>query len=200
MMIRFVMCVVCVACMGFADCELPRVPHPVTRETRANGVTQSDAVVVRETSTIVVNYEDNRNSMTYDAWCDGVITMENVSDQSRNLMYHLRIPMFQIPFTPSFLDGFCYEEEADELVYHVERVVAPGEIVSVEFSLLASWDDYNPGGADLNGDYAVDSQDLGVMFTQWGSCVGCTADLNGDGVVDGQDQGILLTNWTDSHE
>jgi T5SS/PEP-CTERM-associated repeat protein len=47
--------------------------------------------------------------------------------------------------------------------------------------------------ADLNGDGVVDSTDLGILISAWGSSG--TGDLNGDGVVDGTDLGILLAQW-----
>jgi hypothetical protein len=51
----------------------------------------------------------------------------------------------------------------------------------------------NPCPADLNGDSAVDGQDLGVLLGSWAGPG--AADLNGDGAVDGQDLGILLGAW-----
>lgn len=51
-------------------------------------------------------------------------------------------------------------------------------------------------GADLDGDGAVDGQDLGLLFVAWGVCSDpCTADLDGDSVVDGQDLGLLFAAW-----
>lgn len=199
-MIRLLICVACLGCMGFVDCEVERDPHATVRDTRSNGITYSTATVVRSTSTLVADYEDNRNSMTYEAWCQGSVILENVSDQERRLIYHIRIPVIYAPWEPSMLNGFCYESETRELVYHIERDVPATSSITVEFDLAASWQDYNPGGADLNGDFAVNSYDLGILLTFWGECVDCVADLNGDGVVDIQDQSILLANWTDSHE
>jgi len=51
----------------------------------------------------------------------------------------------------------------------------------------------NPCPADLNGDSAVDGQDLGILLGSWAAAG--PADLNGDGAVDGQDLGILLGAW-----
>jgi hypothetical protein len=48
--------------------------------------------------------------------------------------------------------------------------------------------------ADLNGDGAVDSADLGILLTNWGGSG--AGDINGDGSVDSADLGILLSNWT----
>jgi hypothetical protein len=58
----------------------------------------------------------------------------------------------------------------------------------------------NCGGSacapDLNGDSAVDGQDLGVLLGSWGPVTGTVAsDLNDDGAVDGQDLGVLLGAW-----
>jgi hypothetical protein len=53
--------------------------------------------------------------------------------------------------------------------------------------------------ADLNGDGAVDGEDLAALLGGWGSCTGkdCAEDLNDDGIVDGRDLGLLLAAWTD---
>lgn len=48
--------------------------------------------------------------------------------------------------------------------------------------------------ADLNADGRVDSRDLGILMSLWGSS-GPTADINADGAVDGGDLAILLGQW-----
>ena len=50
---------------------------------------------------------------------------------------------------------------------------------------------------DLNGDNAVNSEDLGVLLSAWGACGSgtCPADINNDGVVDSADLGQLLSGW-----
>lgn len=50
------------------------------------------------------------------------------------------------------------------------------------------------GTADLNLDGAVDSADLGLLLTSWGSAEP-VGDLNGDGVVGTADLGLLLAAW-----
>lgn len=50
---------------------------------------------------------------------------------------------------------------------------------------------------DLNGDCAVDGEDLGVLLSSWGAAdFDPRCDLNGDGTVDGFDLGTLLGEWT----
>ena len=49
---------------------------------------------------------------------------------------------------------------------------------------------------DLNRDGRVDSADLGLLLTAWGSCDGCDADFDGDGVVGGFDLGVITANWS----
>jgi len=51
----------------------------------------------------------------------------------------------------------------------------------------------NTNTADLDGDGAVGSGDLGVLLSQWGGSG--SADLDGDGVVGSGDLGILLAAW-----
>lgn len=47
--------------------------------------------------------------------------------------------------------------------------------------------------ADLNGDLAVDGNDLGLLLAAWGNPG--AADLNADGITDGNDLGLLLAAW-----
>jgi hypothetical protein len=49
--------------------------------------------------------------------------------------------------------------------------------------------------ADLNGNGAVDANDLAELISVWGSCDECDADLNADGVINGQDMAIMLSAW-----
>ena len=52
------------------------------------------------------------------------------------------------------------------------------------------------GLGDLNGDSAIDGDDLGLLLAAWGPCsVACVADLTDDGAVDGDDLGAMLGNW-----
>ena len=51
---------------------------------------------------------------------------------------------------------------------------------------------------DLNGDCAIDGNDLGQLLGSWGPCVagqGCASDLDGNGVVDGGDLALILVGW-----
>jgi hypothetical protein len=50
-----------------------------------------------------------------------------------------------------------------------------------------------PCPADLDGNGAVDSSDLGVLLSSWG--VSLEGDINGSGAVDSADLGILLSAW-----
>jgi uncharacterized protein (DUF2141 family) len=46
---------------------------------------------------------------------------------------------------------------------------------------------------DLDGDQAVDGNDLGILLGGWGASG--PADFNGDGLVDGNDLGVMLGAW-----
>ena len=64
---------------------------------------------------------------------------------------------------------------------------------AASFALLAP-----PMPEDLNGDGAVNAQDLAILLGAWGPCVdcdGCVADLNGDCAVGAQDLAQLLAAW-----
>jgi len=62
------------------------------------------------------------------------------------------------------------------------------ELLSYDISTCA------PTPADLNGDGAVGSPDLGILLAAWGQA-DSPADLDGDGVVGSPDLGILLAAW-----
>jgi hypothetical protein len=47
---------------------------------------------------------------------------------------------------------------------------------------------------DLDGDFLVNSSDLGILLTSWGQPG--VSDLNADGTTDSADLAIVLTNWT----
>jgi len=55
-----------------------------------------------------------------------------------------------------------------------------------------------PITADLTGDGAVNTADLGALLAAWGPCPAgapCPADLTGDGAVSSDDLGALLAAW-----
>ena len=47
--------------------------------------------------------------------------------------------------------------------------------------------------ADLSGDGAVNSEDLGLILVQWGT--DGEGDLDGNDLVDASDLGLLLVQW-----
>jgi predicted outer membrane repeat protein len=53
--------------------------------------------------------------------------------------------------------------------------------------------------ADLDGDDAVEFDDLVLLLHAWGSCAGCPADQDGDGAVDFDDMLMLLNAWGQCH-
>lgn len=49
---------------------------------------------------------------------------------------------------------------------------------------------------DCSLDGCVDGADLGILLSEWGTCVEfCDCELSGDGAVNGEDLGILLSQW-----
>lgn len=52
---------------------------------------------------------------------------------------------------------------------------------------------------DVNGDGAVNAQDIAVVLSSWGPCPpkgACAADVDGDGDVDAADVAAVLSGWT----
>ena len=47
--------------------------------------------------------------------------------------------------------------------------------------------------ADLDGNGAIDGQDLATLLASWNANDG--GDINGDGLTDGQDLAMLLGSW-----
>jgi hypothetical protein len=61
-------------------------------------------------------------------------------------------------------------------------------------------DECEPGClADLapakSGDGTVNIDDLVLVITSWGSCVGCPADINFDRMVNIDDLVLVITHW-----
>jgi hypothetical protein len=50
-----------------------------------------------------------------------------------------------------------------------------------------------PGDINEDGEVAVD--DLLILLSQWGSCIGCSGDLDGNGSVGVDDLLLLLSNF-----
>jgi hypothetical protein len=48
---------------------------------------------------------------------------------------------------------------------------------------------------DINRDGMVNSADLSILLSQWGSCGACSADLDGNGSVGSSDLARLLAAW-----
>lgn len=62
-------------------------------------------------------------------------------------------------------------------------------------ALSATFTGGNGVSPDLNGDGAVDAQDLATLLNSWGTCKGCPADLDGNGAVDAADLAVVLNAW-----
>ncbi|MGP1347881.1 MAG: hypothetical protein ACTS3F_14585 [Phycisphaerales bacterium] len=54
---------------------------------------------------------------------------------------------------------------------------------------------YRCAGADLNGDNAVDSDDLGLLLSGFSSKGDLSSDVNADGFTNSDDLGILLSSF-----
>lgn len=50
------------------------------------------------------------------------------------------------------------------------------------------------GASDINGDFTIDTADIGILVGQFGTA-GPAADINGDGIVDTADLGLLLNGF-----
>ncbi len=185
------------------DCPPPLIPCVVERVTDGYW-TDSVGVCMYPTREIQAVYTDNRFNIGYDYDLSGQVTLTNVSDVARTVRYHLEIPGVLTPYWLDVVDsmGICQEDDGT-LVVRFEETLQPGQIKVVDFDYYVIYGNpYN--GADFNGDYAVDAQDLALLLAGWGEvragANNAQYDLNGDGFVNGADQGILFMNWTDSND
>jgi hypothetical protein len=81
---------------------------------------------------------------------------------------------------------------AGTIAYNLWQMFGKSAPVDMDTAAIA----LTPGRpADLNGDGAVNGDDLGILLGAWGPAPGNPADLNGDGAVNGDDLGIMLGDW-----
>ena len=182
------------------DCPPPLIPCVVERVSDGYW-TDSSGVCMYPTREIFTEYADNRVNVSYDFEINGSVTLSNVTDVPRIIRHHLEIPGALTPYWLDVVDsmGICVEDDGT-LVVRFEQNVPASQSVVVDFDYYVIYN--NPSnGADFNGDYAVDAEDLALLLAGWGEVVGNNVlyDLNGDGTVNGIDQGLLLMNWTDSN-
>ena len=81
--------------------------------------------------------------------------------------FRYSVPLYYTPYVPATVDNLCYETSLHECIVYLEVLVPAGETVVLDWTAYADFGTYN-GGADFNGDYIVDSADLGLLYTAWG--------------------------------
>lgn len=182
------------------DCPPPLVTCD-TERTYDGYWTDSIVICTRENHVIVSNYRDNRMNMGYAYETSGVLTLENISDVARTIKYHYEVPSILAPnWLPlNEVNGDLCIEDDGTIVFDYQIVLDPGEVVTYEWNESISWEDpYN--GADINFDYGVDSEDLGILLSNYGpvNVNNIHMDLNGDDEIDAFDLGLLLAAWTDT--
>ena len=183
------------------DCPPPLTSMSTVREI-LNGLTHTLAIADNETRYVETTYVDNRNNPGYYWFYSGVIRFENLQNRDATMKFRFTVPAAYLPGAPTETSNVCYESLTGELVVQVEAWVEANGFTEVEYSGYVLFEDLT-GGADLNGDYAVNGQDLGILYSYWLFEVSehpdaAIADLNGDGIVNGEDLGLLLMAWTDS--
>ncbi len=183
------------------DCPPPLIPCVVER-VQDGYWTDTTGVCLYDTREITSFYEDNRYNISYVYELRGQVTLTNVSDISRTVRYHIEVPGTLTPYwlEPVEKSSICLDDDGT-IVVRFEETLEPNELKVVDFDYYVIYN--NPSnGADFNGDYAVDAEDLALLLAGWGDVTADNIqyDLNGDGVVNGADQGILFMNWTDSSD
>lgn len=180
------------------DCPTLNTPCETMREYDGYW-TQNFMLCDRPDYIIVADYQDNRENIGYYYESGGTVTFENLMGEERIFKFRYEVPYIYVPsWLPVVnLDNICMEENGALVFFH-EVMVQPGQILTYEFNVSVEFADPNEG-ADFNGDYAVDSIDLGMLLAGYGpvDVNNIIFDLNGDGEVDSLDLGILLANWND---
>jgi hypothetical protein len=93
-------------------------------------------------------------------------------------------------------DGDLDEADVARIMKSPADLDGDGLANDADRALLERYVLRNACHADISGDGAVDSADLGSLLSAWGVCAsGCPADLNGDGIVGSADLGVLLSSW-----
>ena len=185
------------------DCPERLVPMGAFREV-IDGLTHSLSIADTDTRYIEAEYVDNRNYVGYYWFYNGEVSFTNMSDVDRTMRFRISVSEVLLPSVPTELTNTCYEESTGELVVLVETVVLAGQTSIVGFSGSVVFEDPTDG-ADLNGDYAVDGDDLGIFYSYWlqnttDNPEAAIADFNNDGIVNGEDLGLLLMRWTDGQD
>ena len=179
------------------ECPTQLTPHETIRTqdgeittTQASG--ESLAGVVWD-----YTYQDNRHYVGYHLSFTGTITLTNTGDQDMYHRFRMSVPLYYTPYAPTEVELLCYEPSLHEIILYYDILVPAGQTV-VQTIAADAWFSNPSGGADFNGDYIVDAEDMGLLYSAWGTD-DPVYDLNGDGIVDGQDLGLLLEVWSDTN-
>lgn len=84
--------------------------------------------------------------------------------------------------------GVCYDNGVLTSEYRSDTVEGFASAM-----IAIDWEIAMRPVSDINEDGVVDSEDLGILLTDWAT--DGRSDLNSDGIVNGEDLGILQTQW-----
>ena len=93
----------------------------------------------------------------------------------------------------------CSQGEVSEM-HHLRRTLLLTFLGFIAVPFALATDDFSVRNgpcfaADLNGDFAIDGNDLALLFADWGCAADCASDINDDRRVDGDDMAQLLASW-----
>ena len=97
-------------------------------------------------------------------------------------------------FTQEFTtSGFSGNVSDGRLRFYFPGLASAGDVYYLDdLKLEKAAGSYN---SDLNSDNIVNSVDLGIMMSNWGSALKPKADINQDGAVNSSDFGIMMSLW-----
>ncbi len=197
---HLILLIVTASCLAMAGQEVcpPRLNNfDVHRLELKDGWLHTTGGVARENHVLEVDYIDNRPIDTDVFISQGQVTITNVSDQQRRIRYRHSVPINRgIDYTISqdtTQYSVCVQDDGEHVfaVFFTEVFPTAGNTIIREWSYNIQ---IHPFG-DLNGDGCINGEDLGILFSQWGSSG--NADYTGNGVVGAEDLGYLLANWHD---
>ena len=197
---------VSVAAQDAEPCSPRLVPMVTTRlpvfgeDGEPTNMVQTVSEASTETRELVVYYiTPSQSNIVGTFTMEGDAQVENKTTVRRTMKYRqsIKIDEGMVPIFPLGSD-LCWEPEVRRIICDYSWQVGPKQTASnnIDWSVTLRREDQI---ADINNDGWVDSQDQGILMSDWGTS-NPRSDLNFDGVVNGSDLGILFSQWSESSD
>lgn len=175
-----------------SDPEGPIVPPATQTYIRTDGQWNDGDPLDVLGATFVIEKPDPRQIF-------GSFSYVNDNPSQRVIKFHEfveGVPLSLGSMAISVVPGVGAVELDESMVFSDDEViVARSDSDRVEVYSISGFPLPDLSLVDLNGDLAVNGQDLAILLARWGAD-DATADINGDGIVNGADLAQLLASWT----